>query len=100
MILLALSALITMAVFYGMIVSPPVIRDTLFNAWFFSFNWWGTYFMAIWITKRMKKDSKRALFEIYLNKSGWKLQLNFRNAERILIERPYISVTHRDLSIL
>ena len=87
MIFLLVSTLVSLAVFYGMIHSPPIIRDTLFNTWFFSFNWWGTHFFSQWIIERMKKDSKRALFEIYLKQSGWKLQLNFRNVERILIER-------------
>jgi hypothetical protein len=68
-------------------VHSPIARDAYWNALFFSYNWWGTHFMAKWVSKRMKKDSRRALFEIYLKQRGWKLQLNFLNVECILIER-------------
>jgi hypothetical protein len=66
----------------------PLLKDTLWKSLFFSYNWWGTYFLVKWITKRMKKkNNKRSLFEIYLNPLGWKLLLIFRNAEYPIIER-------------
>jgi len=82
---------LTGAVIVATSVHTSVLRDTAWNLLFFSYNWWGTHFMVKWVSRRMRRDRKRAIIEIYLDNPGWKVQLNFLNVERILIERSSFS---------